>query len=224
MKACKRPFIVKCAWAALLLLGITGTVSAQVEPQCVENSPERRGEIGCSLVENKPLPGNLKEPLFCHIDRFKTGEQARAGVGPASIAFEAHGAWWLMAIESETSDHHGGEHVAQIKLLPLPDAPKYSMLVISAYIPSGLTSRVHFHSGIEAFYTVDGEQCLETANQAFKMRKGDSLVVPTGITMRLVATGTKPRRALAVIVYDSSKPPTTRMPMEKAAELVSCTK
>ena len=39
------------------------------------------------------------------------------------------------------------------------------------------------------------------------MKKGDTLVVPTGITMRLVATGTQPRRAFAVIVYDSSKPP-----------------
>ena len=87
-----------------------------------------------------------------------------------------------------------------------------------------MTSRVHFHSGVEAFYTVDGEQCLETAKQAFKLHKGDSLAVPTGVTMRLVATGTKPRRALAVIVYDSSKPPTTRMPMERASELVSCTK
>jgi hypothetical protein len=132
-------------------------VSAQEEPLCVENSPERRGEIGCSIIENKPLAGNLKEPLFWHIDRFETGERARAAVGPASIAFEAHGAWWLMSIESQTESHHGGQHVTEVKLLPLPEAPKYSMVVISAYIPSGLTSRVHVHSGVEAFYVVDGE-------------------------------------------------------------------
>ena len=208
----------------LLLMVLAMTMSAQEEPLCVENSPERHGEIGCSIVENKPLPANLEEPLFWHIDRFQTGDPARAAAGPASTAFEAHGAWWLMSIESRTDDHHGGEHVAQVKLLPLPAAPSYSMLVISAYIPSGMTSRVHLHSGVEAFYVVDGEQCLETAEQAFKMHKGDTLVVPTGITMRLAATGTKPRRAFAVIVYDSSKPPTTRMAMEKASELVSCTK
>jgi quercetin dioxygenase-like cupin family protein len=39
------------------------------------------------------------------------------------------------------------------------------------------------------------------------MKKGDTLVVPTGVTMRLVATGTEARRAFAVIIYDSSKPP-----------------
>ncbi len=109
-------------------------------------------------------------------------------------------------------------------MLPLPEAHKYSMVVISAYIPSGLTSRVHLHSGVEAFYVVDGEQCLETADRAFKMQKGERLVVPTGVTMRLVATGSKPRRAFAVIVYNASKPPTTRMERETAWQLVSCTK
>ncbi len=221
MKICSTRCLVA---ATLFLIVTTKSVSVQEEPLCVENSPERRGEIGCSIIENKPLAGNLKEPLFWHIDRFETGERARAAVGPASIAFEAHGAWWLMSIESQTESHHGGQHVTEVKLLPLPEAPKYSMVVISAYIPSGLTSRVHVHSGVEAFYVVDGEQCLETADRAFKMQKGEILVVPTGVTMRLVATGSKPRRAFAVIVYDASKPATTRMGMEKASQLVSCTK
>lgn len=206
------------------VLLITQVGRAQEEPVCVENSPERRGEIGCSIVERKLLPATLKEPAFWHIDQFDSAEHAKAGVGPFSIAFEAHGAWWLMSVGPQSNDHHGGNHVAEVRLSPLPKADAYSMLVISAYIPAGMTSRVHFHSGVEAFYTVDGEQCLETKDKAFPMKKGDSLVVPTGITMRLVATGNKPRRAFAVIVYDSSKPPVTRLPMETASQLVSCTK
>ena len=55
--------------------------SLREEPLCVENSPERGGEIGCSIVENKPLPTNLKEPVFWHIDRFEIGERARAAMG-----------------------------------------------------------------------------------------------------------------------------------------------
>jgi quercetin dioxygenase-like cupin family protein len=208
-------------FVVLLLAGIG---RAQEEPVCVENSPERRGEIGCSIVERKPLPATLKEPAFWHIDQFDSAERAHAEIGRSSIAFEAHGTWWLMSIGPQSNDHHGGNHVAEVNLSPLPKADAYSMLVISAYIPAGMTSRVHFHSGVEAFYTVDGEQCLETEDKAFPMKKGDTLVVPTGITMRLVATGTKPRRAFAVIVYDSSKPPVTRLPMETASQLVSCTK
>jgi quercetin dioxygenase-like cupin family protein len=125
-----------------------------------------------------------------------------------------------MTIESRIDDHRGGRHVTAVALPPLPSAPKYSMLVISAYIPAGLTSRVHLHSGVEAFYVVDGEQCLETQTRAYKMPKGGSLAVPAGVTMRLVATGSMPRRALAVIVYDAAQPPTTRM--ETGPQLVSC--
>jgi quercetin dioxygenase-like cupin family protein len=208
--------------AIVLLILMTKMASAQLEPACVKDSPERRGAIGCSIVEDKPLPETLKEPLFWHIDRFDSGERARAAVGPASVAFEAHGTWWLMTIESMIDDHHGGRHVTQVGLPPLPPAPKYSMLVISAYITPGLTSRVHHHSGVEAFYVVDGEQCLETPTGAHKMHKGGTLVIPAGVTMRLVATGSTPRRALAVIVYDAVQPPTTRMGMENGPHLVSC--
>ena len=218
-------FIGKCGWIPVLLLLVARIASAQQEePVCVENSPERHGEIGCSIVERKPLPTTLKEPVFWHIDRFDSPERAQAAVGPSSIAFEAHGSWWLMSVGPESDDHHGGQHVAQLKLSPLPKADAYTMVVISAYIPAGMTSRVHFHSGVEAFYDVDGEQCLETKEKAFPMKKGDTLVVATGTIMRLVATGTKPRRDFAIIVHDSSKPSVTRMPMATASELVSCTK
>jgi len=173
-------FIIKPAWAEL-------------EPSCAENSPECRGEIGCSLVENKPLPESLTRPLFWHIDRFDSEESARAAV----------------------------RHVTELALPSLPPAPKYSMLVMSAYIPTGLTSRVHYHSGVEAFYTVDGEQCLETPTGAHKILKGGSLAVPAGVTMRLAATGSMPRRALAVMVYDASQPPPTRVETG-GPQLVSC--
>jgi quercetin dioxygenase-like cupin family protein len=196
--------------------------SAQLEPSCVENSPERRGEIGCSLVENKPLPPDLKAPLVWHIDRFTTEAAARAAVGPASVAFSAHGIAWLMTIEGAATNHHGGQHVAATAIPALPPAEKYAMLAMSAYIPSGLTSRYHHHSGAEGFFVVDGQQCLETVDRAFVMNKEDALVIPAGTAMRLVATGPTPRRALAVIVYDASQPPTTRMEGGAAPKLMSC--
>jgi quercetin dioxygenase-like cupin family protein len=213
--------LITCLIGAIVLpMLMAKTASTQLEPACIANSPERRGDIGCSLVENKPLSAGLKEPLFWHIDRFDSGESARGAVGPASVAFEGHGTWWLIAIESRTDDHHGGQHVTEVALPALPPAPKYSMLVMSAYIPAGLTSRVHNHSGVEAFYVVEGEQCLETPERAYRMRRGGTLVIPAGVTMQLVATGSKPRRALAVIVYDAAKPPTTRM--ENGPPLVPC--
>jgi quercetin dioxygenase-like cupin family protein len=61
---------------------------------------------------------------------------------------------------------------------------------------------------------------LETPDRVYKMRKGGSLVIPSGVVMQLTATGSKPRRALAVIVYDSSQPPTTRM--TDGPQLIAC--
>ncbi|HTE46052.1 MAG TPA: cupin domain-containing protein [Gemmatimonadaceae bacterium] len=216
---CVRPRIWIVALVSLMSLE-SKAAFAQFEPSCVENSPERRGEIGCSIVEIKPVLATLKAPLFWHIDRFASSEKAKAAVGPTSVALDAHGASWLLSIESLTNDHHGGEHVAQVDLPALPPAAKYSMLVISAYIPAGMTSRFHLHSGVEAFYTVDGEQCLETPTVAYKMPTGGSFAIAAGVPMRLVATGSTPRRALAIIVYDAAQPPTTRMETEPT--LVSC--
>ena len=103
------------AIATMLLSLLTANIAAaQLASSCVENSPERRGEVGCSIIENKLLPDGLKEPLFWHIDRFDSAERARIAVGPTSVAFEAAGTSWLMTIESRTSDHHGGRHVAQV--------------------------------------------------------------------------------------------------------------
>jgi hypothetical protein len=157
-----------CTGACALLL-ISKSSWAQFEPSCERNSPERRGEIGCSLVENKPLPVGLKEPLFWHIDRFESEPAANGVVTATSAALQAHGAWWLLSVEPSVNDHHGGRHVAQIPLPALPAAANYSMLIMSAYIPSGLTSHVHHHSGVEAFFVVDGEQCLETRERIYKM-------------------------------------------------------
>jgi quercetin dioxygenase-like cupin family protein len=208
------------ATTAFLTL-LSRTAWAQFEPSCARDSPERRGGVGCSLVEDKLLPLMPRGPLFWHIDRFDSGARAEAAVGPTSIALEAHGAWWLLSIESDTADHHSGLHVAQVELPALPSASRYSMLVMSAHIPAGLTSHVHHHSGVEAFYVVEGEQCLETQARNYKMPKGGSLAIPAGVVMRLVATGATPRRALAVIVYDSAQPPTMRMDTG-GPDLVSC--
>jgi quercetin dioxygenase-like cupin family protein len=199
---------------------LTTAATAQLEPKCVENSPERLGEFGCSYIENKPLPDSLKQPLLWHIDKFDSAERAEAAVSAASVAFQADGSWWLFTIESAVDDHHGGRHVTQVALPPLPPAKKYALLVYSAYLPPGLTSRVHHHSGPEAFYVVDGEQCLRTEARAYPMKKSDTLAVPAGITMQLVATGTIPRRSFSVVVYDASQPPTTHL--ENAPPLAEC--
>ena len=195
----------------------TGDLSA-----CIENSPERRGELGCSIVGTKLLPADLREPVFWHIDRFDSAERAQAAVGVASIAFEAAGAWWLMTIESQTSAHHGGQHAAEVGPLQLPRAARYAMQVNSAAFAPGMYTLVHHHAGVEAFYVLEGEQCLATPTRAYTLRKGETLALPAGMPMRLVATGSTVRRGVGVIIHDAAQPSTMTMEEGTGPQLVDC--
>ena len=212
-----------CSGVVVTLLSVRRrTQAAQLMSTC-ENSPERRGQIGCTVIESKVLPDGLKEPLLWHIDRFDSLDGARAAVGPASIAFTAAGTSWLMTIESSTSDHHGGSHVTHVGPLPLPRAPRYAMVVQSAVFAPGMYSLVHHHSGVEAVYVVEGEACYETPTRATKLQKGETLALPGGTPMRAVVVGSTPRYVLAVIVHDAAQPATMRMQEGTALPpLVAC--
>jgi quercetin dioxygenase-like cupin family protein len=144
-----------------------------------------------------------------HIDKFASLSAAQTAGGPNSIAFEAHGSAWLCTIESNVSDHHGGKHVAVVGPLPVQAHRPYSMQVLSAFFLPGNFSIVHTHSGPEAWWVLEGEQCLETTKSTIRAHAGQSAIVPEGETMRMVATGTTPRRSLALILHDADRPPST---------------
>jgi quercetin dioxygenase-like cupin family protein len=74
----------------------------------------------------------------------------------------------------------------------------------------GMTAAIHTHSGPEAFYTLTGETCLETPDGMLVGRgEGPVVTVPAGPPMLLTATGAIRRRAVALILHDSSQPATT---------------
>jgi quercetin dioxygenase-like cupin family protein len=207
---------------AVLWMLTPSIAAAQLMSTCAPDSPERRGGIGCSIIESKPFPEGLRSPVFWHIDRFDSLDAARAAVGPAGIAFDAGGTSWLMTIESETSNHHGGRHVTHVGPLPLPKATRYAMVAQSAAFMPGMYSLVHHHSGVEAVYVVEGEACFETPTRAAKLHKGETLALPGDTPMRAVVTGTGRRHVLAVIVHDAGQPATMRMEEGTGPKLVAC--
>ena len=215
-----------CGWssslATVVLILMTHSAVAQLMSTCVADSPERRGEIGCSLIQSKPLPEGLTEPVFWHIDRFDSPDRARNAVGPASIAFDTAGAWWLMTIERDTTDHHGGQHVTHVGPLPLPRAARYAMTVQSAIFTPGMYSLPHHHSGVEAVYVLEGEACYETPTRAAKLQQGETLALPGDTPMRAVVTGNARRHVLAVIVHDAAQPATMRMEEGTGPKLALC--
>ena len=188
-----------------LWLALDESAKAQLV-QCTQDSPERRGEPGCSIVADKRLPSPLERPVLWHIDEFESLAAAQLAEGPMSIAVTAHGSAWLYTIESDTSQHHGGKHRAVVGPLPIEPNRSYSMMVMSAYFLPGQFSAVHTHPGPEAWWVLEGEQCLETTTTTIRARAGEGAIVAEGETMRMVATGTGPRRALVLILHDSGQP------------------
>jgi quercetin dioxygenase-like cupin family protein len=215
-----------CGWwagvMAVLLVLTPDTAAAQLMSTCAPDSPERRGHIGCTVFPSKTLPESVAEPVFWHIDRFDSADRARAAVGPTSIAFDAAGVWWLMTIERDTTNHHGGQHVTHVGPLPLPRAARYAMTVQSALFMPGMYSLPHHHPGVEALYVLEGEACYETPARAARLQKGETLALPGDTPMRAVVTGTSRRHVLAVIVHDAAQPATMRMEEGTGPKLVAC--
>jgi len=196
-------------------------IAAQRPPvKCLENSPERRGEEGCTILTNRPLLGTLTNNLYWHIDRFASLEAARKAAGPNGVAAAAHGSFWLMTVEANTEDHHGGHHVASIGPLVLPAADSCSMRVQSSILMPGASTPAHTHPGPEVIYIVDGEQCMETPESGLRLSAGQSYVVPGGVVHRGRPIGSRARRALALNLYDAAH--STSHDLANPPPLTSC--
>jgi quercetin dioxygenase-like cupin family protein len=104
-----------------------------------------------------------------------------------------------------------GKRVAEIGPLAISPGEKHSAQYMEAVFTPGMTAAAHLHGGPEAWYTLAGETCLETSDGHFQVGRagGPAVIVPTGLSMHLTATGTEKRKSLVLILYESSKPATT---------------
>ncbi len=171
---------------------------------------ERESEVGCWVVADREI-GELKNAqAFWHLDTFPTHQAAEAAKGPHGAVVEAYGKTWLLTIEDQADWRvAGGSHVSNIGPLPVVAGAKYSVRYLDAVFQPGMTAAEHRHSGPEAWYTLEGETCLETPEGAQIGRAGGApVIVPGGLPMHLTATGTTLRRSLVLILYETGKPVT----------------
>jgi quercetin dioxygenase-like cupin family protein len=169
---------------------------------------QRTGESGCWVLTDEPMGPLTKAQVFWHLDVYPTRAAAEADKGPRGSVVESLGKIWLMTIDEEAWRPANGQRIARIGPLPISAGEKYSAQYMEAIFTPGMTSSVHNHPGPEAWYTTDGETCLETPEGLQIGRAGGPPVIVRGdLPMHLTATGTEKRRALVLVLHESSKPP-----------------
>ena len=203
---------VGCELIVALALTLGSSASAQpvAGGRCKPVS-ERTGEVGCWIIAHEPMGKLPQAQVFWHLDVYPTRAQAEAAKGPHGTVVESLGKVWLLSIEDAGwRPSGGGERVAEIGPLPIKAGENYSAQYMEAIFNPGMTAPSHIHSGPEAWYTLAGETCLETPEGKQVGRAGGQFViVPGGPPMHLTASGNVQRRALVLILHDSSKPSTT---------------
>jgi hypothetical protein len=173
---------------------------------------ERTTELGCWILVDHPLGRIEQAAVFWYLDVYPTRPEAEKAGGPRGTIIESLGKIWLLTIEKAGwRPSVQGERIAEIGPLPVSAGKQYSALFMeSISTPGNDFSHTYMHYGPEAWYTLAGETCLETPDGKLVGRAGGSpVIVPGGRPMLLTATGAGQRRALTLILHDSSKPPST---------------
>jgi quercetin dioxygenase-like cupin family protein len=194
---------------ALCVVGTVG-VAPEASAQICRPISERTAEPGCWITAHAVLGSLPTAPLFWHLDTYPTRSAAVAAKGPRGTVVESLGRVWLLTVDVSGWRPSGGERMAEIGPLPVSADAVYAAQYMEAVFTPGMTAPAHRHSGPEAWYTLTGETCLETPSGKMIGRAGGSqVIVPGGPPMHLTATGSETRRALVLILHDSTQPPTT---------------
>jgi quercetin dioxygenase-like cupin family protein len=171
---------------------------------------ERTGEVGCWIIANQPIGQLTRSETFWHLDVYPTEVEAEAAKAAGSAVVKSLGKTWLLTIADEGWRPSGGERIAEIGPLPISAGQTYSAQYMEAIFTPGMVAPAHTHAGPEAWYTLAGETCLETPSGKQIGRAGGApVIIPGGPPMHLTATGTEQRRALVLILHDSSMHATT---------------
>jgi hypothetical protein len=196
---------------AVLFLGALDA-HAQTDGTCIPVAARAGRALGCFITAREEL-GRLSgsPPLFWHLETYATRDAATAAKSTTkearSTVVESLGRMWLFTIAPPEWRARGGTHVARIGPLPLVQADSFAAVYMEGVFEPGMQSVVHDHPGAEAWYTLDGSQCLETPEGKAEQRAGGAgMVVRGGLPMRLTGTGTVVRRSVVLILQDATKP------------------
>lgn len=187
------------------LLAVPSSAFAQAPPRraCLPASERAGRDVGCWLMASEPL-GVLSEPsVYWHLDTYPSRAAAEAAKGPRGTIGEALGRVWLFTIGEGGWRPSGGVRVAEIGPLQVKPGERYTAQYAEGISNVGDVTPVHRHPGPEAWYTIAGEMCIETPAGKTMGRAGTT-IIPADTPITLIATGTKQRRSVWLVLHESA--------------------
>jgi hypothetical protein len=200
-----RPF------GAAIALALVAARPAPLIGQATECEPvAARGSrtLGCYITARLEL-GRLPRAtaLYWYIEALDSLGGSAQPLPPRSMLVTSLGKRWRFTIAAAGLPATTGKRVAQIGPLPLVTADSFAAVYMEGVFEPGMETRPHRHPGVEAWLTLEGEQCLESSEGKQIQRAGDpGMMVRGGLPMRLTGTGTVTRRSLVLILQDATKP------------------
>jgi quercetin dioxygenase-like cupin family protein len=169
---------------------------------------ERTQQTGCYIIALETLKNLRAKPLFWHIYSYRSVEAAiRAKGTAAGTDVESLGHAWLFNIAPADWKPTEGKREALIGPLSVMPGKTYVARYMESIIPPGPGGTpVHRHPGPEAWYLLAGIQCIRTPGKTLLLHAGETAFVAGGVPMTLTHSQTVTRRALVLVLQDSSQP------------------
>jgi mannose-6-phosphate isomerase-like protein (cupin superfamily) len=173
---------------------------------CGERDLAGGAPTGCQLVA-RPTVTRLPSPLYWHLVAFPTREAAQVASRFTDVVTEAGGEVWLHRFGTERDVPAGGTRRGLVGPITPPRAAAFQLDLFYEVMPAGSRTAPHLHPGPEAWWVLEGTQCVATAKGAERTGAGEGTVGPAGNVARIVAsTDVVARRAFALLIRDPVRP------------------
>lgn len=173
---------------------------------CDTPSARRTSDVGCYLTAVEALSAAPKYPMFWHLHTYPNRTAAENARPVRGAIVESLGKVWLFTMAEGDWRPATGDFVARVGPIPMTPGKSYTVRYMEATFTPGMRTNAHRHSGAEAWFVLTGAQCLETPDGITVVHAGESALVREGPPMLLSGVGTDVRRALVLVVHDSSQP------------------
>lgn len=200
-------FLLFAAFLAWMLCpGLQEGLEAQANFAGCKPSSEKAGQTGCWILLSRQIGKLPPVPVYWSLDLYPDRMQADSHKGVHGIVTEALGKVWVFTVGEKLELPAAGIRMGEIGPIPVKSGQEYSVQIMEAVLPPGVTARTHRHPGPEVFYTESGQTCLETPEGRIIGEKGVNVVIPEGRPMSLTSSGKDIRRSIVLVLHASDQP------------------